>query len=293
MFSFRTRATVRLAVAALIMALLQAGATRAAGLRVVTVDETRAGTVTNGNGSFNFNFLSGPGFAQARDLVSSAYASMGPTTFSAVNDLEAVSRANADVIVLPLMTGASYGTSYFRPEEVDSVRAFLNDGGGLIAFSNHTPTDDFYRELFGVNGQSTPLIDPNPVTVNDPIAAVSAGPFGKLGANSAILAASSGKFTDLGTGTALLQTADGSPFAGYFQQGEGKAILFADEELFIDSAEQVTELVRGQLEAGSTNATLLKNALAAISPVPVPEVGPVVVLLLGFGGLVARRRLRG
>ena len=46
--------------------LTAASVTHAAGIRIVTLDETRAGTVANEHGGFNFNFATSGGYAGAR-----------------------------------------------------------------------------------------------------------------------------------------------------------------------------------------------------------------------------------
>lgn len=281
-----TTLSIRLGLA--LAGLTAASATHAAGIRIVTLDETRAGTVANEHGGFNFNFATSSGYAGARQSLQDAYTQdpANPATISTVPNLQDVNRANADVIVLPLLTnGPALSTT-----EADSVRDFLNNGGGLIAFSNTTPIDSFYQQLFGVSGTTFPLTDPNPVSIAAPKSPIIHGPFGSIASDAAIQAWHGGRFSGLGTGTALLNRGDGSALAASFQVGQGRAVLFADEEMFIDSASQVADLVHGTFQANSNNQLLLKNAFAFVQPVPEP--GPLLVLLLGMGGAYSRYRGR-
>lgn len=118
-------------------ALFTSAARAGAPINLLTFDETRVGTVTNPNGSINFNFVTGGGYATVRGaLLNTSNFGAGGIVSRPVNLLPTVptltqaALIGADVVVIP------FQVTLLASEEA-ALNLFLNQGGGILAFHNN------------------------------------------------------------------------------------------------------------------------------------------------------------
>lgn len=266
-------------------------------IRVLTLDETRIGVITHVNGSINFNFRTGGGFSLVRAALLSpsrfgpaGVVNRGVELVASVGTITENALTGADVFVLPwdaAMTSA----------ELDALTVFVNQGGGLLSFANDSP--GVFAVVFGAtSGTATGGTS----FVSAAVSSVTNGPFGTLLSGTPIPAGFTRSFGSLGAnGTEITRFSTGESTAALFNLGSGRAAIFGDEELFLNSISSVPGIASGKLTDPSDNLTLFLNAFVAVTPddsfqfvagasaVPEPRTAGILGLI-ACGITVLRRR---
>jgi len=237
-----------------------------------------------------FNFATGEGYAVIRNDLNTNNFGRPLNFLSSVNVINEAALANVDVVVLaPWMYGVVDNGG------AAALNSFVQKGGGLIVAGN-------YAEMLGIFGM--PLltgtnwgVDP-PVSVINSASPIINGPFGIVSGTINIGACSYIKPGDLGpNGMVVLTAGDGKIIGATFQYGLGRAVIFTDEEIFLNDPPQGLEWVKVEtpysgLVPNPANETLFLNSFAYVIPAAVPE--PVTLLLMGLGliGLAGVRRFK-
>ena len=258
-------------------------------INLLTVDESRMGVQTNQYGSINFNFVAPGAFDTVRgDLLNLSNFGPGGIVDRSVNILPTVSSltpealANADILVLPAMGGLS-------PEENTAVSNYVQNGGGLFLFSNWAP-NTIGQDIFGTTIGTT---TGNFVVVTDAGSPVINGPFGVVDASVAdpLYLMWNQSFGSVGPyGHEILRNDQGEAFGVTLEYGSGKAVLFSDEELFMNPP-AVAYIAAPNLSPRTEMLFLNSFAYAAgTHQNTVPE--PATLLLFGTGLLGAFLRKR-
>ncbi len=248
----------------------------AAPINILTTNEVSGGLY---NPESFFNFKTGEGYSVIRNDLNTSNFGRPLNFLPSVGVINDAALANVDVVVLaPWMYGIVDNGG------AAALNSFVQKGGGLIVAGN-------YAEMLGIFGM-TPLTNTNwgvdpPVSVINSSSPIIDGPFGSISGPIAIGACSYIKPGDLGpNGTAVLTAGDGKIIGATFQYGLGRAVIFTDEEIFLNAPPSGYEWVLSQTPyAGqvlnSANKTLFLNSFAYVIPSAVP---------VGLMGIVGVRR---
>lgn len=226
-------------------------------VRVLTVDTNKAG-LCNGQ---PMDFAS-PLYQSIRnDLLTPAKFGTSGTVNRAVELLPPVPAislnilSNADVLVL--------SAGGYTDSERDLLRAFVRCGGGILAYGNSAAVamaDIVGAQAGGFTGSAQAVI----TTGDSP---VMSGPFGQVAVNTIVPTGFAGSFASggLGSNGIPIMGNDAGVFAATFSVGNGRVVVFCDEELFIDPP-SVFGCYAAHL--GTPSRTLFLNGFAHVLPQP-------------------------
>lgn len=257
----------------------------AAVLNVLTAD-------TGGAGSFDF--LTGGRFNNVRDaLTNPANYGPGGIVTDTVNYLPSVTTFNsanlsgADVVIL------AHGATTRPANEINALNTFVQNGGGILAFSNEIGSD-----LSAILGSTFGgyLDGPN-IQVSNASSPIANGSFGTFPVGTSTGTSFGGLLGTVGPNGTVGITRNGNPFAATYDFGTGRAAVFLDEEMFISAA-----LGGADARWNTTHNAYFLNAFDYVAnstpknpPVPEPHSEPysVLILIAGILGFRLRRRKKG
>ncbi|MBN1687650.1 MAG: PEP-CTERM sorting domain-containing protein [Candidatus Omnitrophica bacterium] len=261
-------------------------AASAAVIDVLTYDESVVGVKSNVNGSINFNFATGGGYATVRNsLLNTSNFGSGGIIPHSVNILAPVpvltgtALSNADVVVLSAYSNLS-------DAEKTALSVFMEGGGGVLIFNNYAATN--LDSMLGATAGPYTTGDTTG-TITDSASPIINGPFGVVSGN--ILAGWSGSFSDAGAeGSEVIANPVGS-LGVTFDTGYGRGVVFTDEELFLNSP-SVDGIAWAALRDNTELLFLNSFAYAASGHGPgvIPEPGTFLLMGAGLLGFFFRRK---
>ncbi|MBP0020959.1 MAG: PEP-CTERM sorting domain-containing protein [Cyanobacteria bacterium SBLK] len=248
----------------------------AATINVLTVN-------TGGVGSFDF--LTGGRFNNVRDsLLNPLNYGEGGIVSDTVNYLPSVTEltstnlSGVDVVLL------AHGASNRSASELAALEAFVQNGGGMLAFGNEVASDlssilgstwGGYRDGIGirVSNASSPIAN---------------GPFGTFAAGTFTRTSFGSFFREVGENGTVGITRGGDPFAATYDFGKGRAAVFLDEEMFVSAS-----LGGADARWNTTHNAYFNNAFSHVipdddpdSPHPTDVPEPSSLLMLGAAGIL-------